>query len=475
MVTYLSFLAILITTLFPYDIWVEADWMQQIRSVSWEWGLIRSNIWRDIIANVVVFIPVGMGLTLTRLAKGGSAARALSGAALGGLLLTCFVENVQIFLVLRASSLNDIVANTVGAILGALLVIGIARSRWEKLSQLLPGQLSARGYALWLLVALGAALLAFDAGVGEARLAGWESNYHLSLGNEFEGGRPWMGSIRSLRLSTGTLTLTPDSLDLETVRHYDKALHFGKPDSLSDIFSSGERDWWRSAAPMARFLNLVQKNQQFSISLALRSDELRQSGPSRILTFSDGFDYRDLTIGQQGDALAIRLRTRLSGPTAVRPQMYLLGFFVPGQWQSLKIDYDRGGIRISGEKELRSVSFELSPTLSLAYRILPMDYSSLVINSRFNWLYPLFFAALFFFPVGVSLHLRQNGAKGSRWQTLAGVVLPAILFCLIAWGLNAGRLPIENWFFSILMTGFSRFYLGAPPQTAGERSPADAS
>ena len=75
----------------------------------------------EILANVVLFVPFGiLALTAFRWMRVWS-------ATLAGLATSCLIEGVQLFLPTRYSTVSDLIANTAGALIGALLVVAWRR------------------------------------------------------------------------------------------------------------------------------------------------------------------------------------------------------------------------------------------------------------------------------------------------------------------------------------------------------------
>ena len=73
--------------------------------------------------NIALFVPFGMfALTAYRWMRVWS-------ATLAGLVTSGIIEGVQLFLPTRFSTVSDLVANTSGALLGALIVAGGRRIR----------------------------------------------------------------------------------------------------------------------------------------------------------------------------------------------------------------------------------------------------------------------------------------------------------------------------------------------------------
>ena len=71
---------------------------------------------RDVLGNVAVFVPIGLAVAA---ALRGSRRRRLSLATLAGFLLSLFIETVQFGIATRATDVDDLIFNTLGALLGA--------------------------------------------------------------------------------------------------------------------------------------------------------------------------------------------------------------------------------------------------------------------------------------------------------------------------------------------------------------------
>ena len=101
-------------TLLPF----EFEWPAAVR-IMW------LGPWRDGIANVVLFLPLGF---LARLVRR-DAPRGLVEVLLGGALTSIAIESLQLFLPARHPSPLDVLTNAVGAWLGALLHDAVTRRR----------------------------------------------------------------------------------------------------------------------------------------------------------------------------------------------------------------------------------------------------------------------------------------------------------------------------------------------------------
>jgi hypothetical protein len=70
----------------------------------------------------------------------------------------------------------------------------------------------------------------------------------------------------------------------------------------------------------AALLAACRGTHRLTVEAVLTPDDLKQSGPARIVTFSSGAAARNFTLGQQGDRLVFRLRTPVNGTNGSRVQ-----------------------------------------------------------------------------------------------------------------------------------------------------------
>jgi VanZ family protein len=77
----------------------------------------------DLIGNVAVFVPLGVGLVglLNRPTRSRRVSLAL--AVVGGVLLSLFIESVQIGIPTRAADLTDVLLNGLGTAVGGVLIL----------------------------------------------------------------------------------------------------------------------------------------------------------------------------------------------------------------------------------------------------------------------------------------------------------------------------------------------------------------
>jgi VanZ family protein len=79
------------------------------------------SLLKDLIGNIVIFLPVGFLLYFPLRQQTGSSQKTITWSCAIGLILSLNIEMLQYFSLVRMSSLIDVVTNTLGAILGSLI------------------------------------------------------------------------------------------------------------------------------------------------------------------------------------------------------------------------------------------------------------------------------------------------------------------------------------------------------------------
>lgn len=116
LVAYAAVIGVVVLTPVSYGAVIEAigGWIRETLGLTF-----FGQGWIEFVANILMFVPLGFLLTLV-------VRRHLLGVALA-LLLSVAAELAQVVIPSRVPSVRDVVANVLGAALGALLAWGVER------------------------------------------------------------------------------------------------------------------------------------------------------------------------------------------------------------------------------------------------------------------------------------------------------------------------------------------------------------
>jgi len=294
------------------------------------WTLLPAPM--DVVQNVALFVPLGVATRRWPLLAALLLAALLSGG----------IEYAQRWLP-RHPSGWDLLANAGGVAAGR----GLAA--WGKRTE----PLRRRAVLLPVAVAALAAVLAWPHPRPPNDFSNW-APYPLVLGNEATGDRPWRGSVAELAIYDRALAADayavssrapegglaerrwgaggpvlwvrftpapegrldgpqgPRALDIEEHLPAEAVL---TPEGLSLDGTS-----WRLPEPWARHVReQLRRAGRITVAARLRSADLEQRGPARIVSLSRDLEHRNFTLAQDGRDLVFRVRTPAVGPNGMRP------------------------------------------------------------------------------------------------------------------------------------------------------------
>jgi len=304
----------------------------------------------DVVNNILLFLPFGMLLFF--LIRGDRTKRTkirLWIPIFAGALLSMFIEGAQLFLE-RSTSIIDIITNTTGTALG-FYVMG--RWDWPKRLFLVIHRIwqkfSFRFISTLLYTAFFIALMLLPLKINN--LKNWDENFHLLIGNEETLDRPWEGEV-------SLVAIYKKSLSLSEIRTFYKSgmnnikersangavvvYSFSEDtgDTLNDFSGVGEplfligrnvkwsksgrgviindSNFLRSILPARKIVHALRRTSQMAIEVWLRTENLTQTGPGRIVSLSSSPDERNFTLGQNREDIHFRVRTPLTGPNGSR-------------------------------------------------------------------------------------------------------------------------------------------------------------
>jgi hypothetical protein len=204
-----------------------------------------------------------------------------------------------------------------------------------------------------------------------------------------------------------------------------------------------------------------------------------QSGPARIVSLSESTSERNLTLGQQGDDLVIRLRNPMTGLNGTWPELYARGIFATSEPRQIVVTYTGNALRLAIDGSEYPVYLNFTRAWALVRYILPPEifvalHAKLPFLSDSVMLLPsLICLGFIYIPAGLLLalmHTEQPRELGRRrWLlTSAGGLL---LFALFqgSWAMLGGlRNPLVELSFSLglFIAAFALFRARAAAQGA---------
>jgi VanZ family protein len=261
----------------------------------------------DFVNNIILYMPLGIALSDSSLLR----------AFLFGLLLSTCAEVLQLGYVDRIPSFLDIASNTAGALVGYLsarFFLGRAyRPRSLRFYR-------AIGIAAIPIAILGTLTLIHEP--PKSDFSDWNPAFHLAVGNELTGDRPWSGTISKLAIYPFAMSPAQlDSLGQQSPTNAPSEAPIVGPMDAGELAG-------RTGGPLlsqeeeVRFFDTLVNRSQLTLAVWMRPNNLEQSGPARIVTYSRDPSRRNFTLGQIGNTLTFRLRTPASGINGVNPALY---------------------------------------------------------------------------------------------------------------------------------------------------------
>jgi len=341
--------------------------------VPWERLSLAPLTLRDVPLNVLLFVPLGFGLAglvrnhrlrrFHRLGKGICEICVICGSLL---LLSLLLEAAQLSLPARAPSLADVVANGLGALLG----VGLYRAWAMGIGRTLRRYVTRRNLMIGLgLYIVGAALLTGYL-YRSVRLSNWDTSFPLVVGNEAVGRRQWSGRVESLWFEW----LHNESMNVFGGYEFSGGAPFEFKPALSDALpplvwregpaspqggqgvTIGPGEWLATEAPFSSFTAAARKTNQFSITVSAATADPTQRGPARIVSISADAERRNVTLGQEKDALIVRLRTPAGGENGQKPELLVPGVFADERMRLITVSYDAPMLWVMVDEEEYALS-----------------------------------------------------------------------------------------------------------------------
>ncbi len=445
------FIVLLYATLFPFDFYWPAHASLVDFLAQGKWSLLAPELRNDMPRNVLLYIPLGFLLAVA-LSQQWTLLRRLATSTGAAALLSCSTEIVQYFVLVRYTALTDIVTNIAGAALGVLLSVwwGVGALRAMEHT----GRMVCRGVlrlppacylVLWVIWFAAISFFSVHA-AGRTHLDNWAIDYPLLIGNEATGDRHWKGSVDSvyvgsdalaIPVSIGALSAADPAalLGSHLLAHYQLNQSGDYIDTTArQPILSQRRDkdtvWWESTAPPTSLNEAIASSGQFTLIADITPKLADQTGPARIISLSSTAFDRNLTIGQEGTDLVIRLRTPFMGPNGRAPEFHIAGAFSASQRVRLVVTYAHMTLRVYLSNMQPTFMVTLRPEFLAIVGAAPVEMWGLTLNTAPLWFYQFLYCWLIFGLSGVlsALFARRYASESVRWFICAiGSILTPLL------------------------------------------------
>ena len=410
-----SIFLILIVTLYPYTFISQVNLFQVV--VQFRQSLNSTTDIYDAIANILLFSSLGFGLAgiFYKQFLGWRFIVFLNLIISASLSLT--IETLQLFLPTRTSSVLDLFTNVMGGFLGTVafyfcksLAVKFLVKRWLTKSRLIFIAISYTTLVLCLIFSLHRS----------NNLSNWDSSFPLLVGNESTGDRPWNGMMSQIyfanrSLSTAEITQVLTKKPVRDLSIWTTAYQLtGKNDYLDQnglspnlewrgyppdrqnkgMISLSQKHWLSTLEPVTKLIQSIRQTSQFSLLTTVATSDIHQTGPARIISLSADPSLRNLTIGQQGSRLIVRLRTPLSGAGKSNTNLAFSGIFTDTNVHRLLLNFNRNTLQLFVDNPQEIYVIKLSPAILFAHLLPAIGIRNLQITPSNGWILQLIFYSL---------------------------------------------------------------------------------
>ncbi len=480
LVTY-SLLLVLFTTLFPFNFYFKNGFSVKEIADSFD----NSSSLIDQLGNVLLFLPLGFGLTCLLQTRRLGATAKLAIVLIVSAGLSSTVEVLQAFLPSRAPTLSDIFTNSFGGFMGFLCfhlwkfkILNCTSALIKKSKDCLSIKKLTAGFIGYMVLTF----LISSALPSTANLRNWDPNFPLLLGNEQTGDRPWQGYVSEFYMADRAISeeevarafsdksffasigdslvadyrLTGKGSYRDQTGHLPDLSWQGQPPKIQDgtgVFLTSSH-WLETANPATSMSRRIRETSQFTLSTTVATADTAQTGPGRIVSLSSDPYYRNFTLGQEGTHLVFRLRTPVTGKNGANPELVVPDIFADTNRHHLVITYSAPVFRLYIDGLQNSHSLELTPEVALFLYLLPSRH----LNASIIEGYKILYYAVIFIPLGSFLALLTIIVRGQfvfhMLLMCGGILLPSLMLeSILASGSERNIRP-ENLLFSMLiMTG----------------------
>jgi len=267
----------------------------------------------DVINNLILYMPLGIALSGTSLIR----------AFLFGLSLSTCAELLQLGYIDRVPSFVDIAGNTCGALAGYLTAKPFLKRAAGPRSLVLYRAVAVAAIPIAILGTL--AILPHHT---MSDFSNWDPAFHVAIGNELTQDRPWSGTVSEFAIYP--VAMTPQQINELAGQAASSGTDriTGKVSPVAPVVermhpegSTTRLGLLSRQEELQLYDTLVSRN-QLTLVVLMRTNNLEQTGPARIVTYSQDEFSRNFTLAQIRNTLTFRLRTPNSGLNGANPALY---------------------------------------------------------------------------------------------------------------------------------------------------------
>ena len=390
----------------------------------------------DVVNNIVLFMPFGVGLAWLLTQRRDRWAVALAATVVLAMSLSLSVELLQLFLPTRTSTPFDVLTNTLGAGLGAILALGY-RLTIRSRKHLIIALISMTVFAILLGIPFQSA----------AQLTGWAAGFPLIIGMREEHDNTWRGQVFDLQLAERALT----DADIASLRRGTgeggrtnllmASYQFTGTDNYADRTGTLPNIVWRDRTPGEPRGQGVELNQwgwlemmvpagehsrviadtgQFSLLMTVATRDTTQE-PAEIVSLGDSRFQRNIAVGQQGRDLLVHIHNPDNGPYLNElPRVIVPNVFSDSRRRQLIVIYNRGTIQVYIDGLRQPYAMVVSPEVALLSYLIPpkiaerSEQQLFLLDERYVVFYKAVYYALIALPLGLLIPLLSRHVLPSR-------------------------------------------------------------
>ena len=429
--TLLALALVVAATVFPLNVVCggvyAGDWSWQ--QGRFDWVFFRNINALDFVRNIILFLTLGFAVTGMACRGRATPPRALLIATVAGAICSVIVEATQIFLPIRSPAMADILANSVGALIGGYgyLRFGAACFRLltslsVKLAQRRHCWLVTTFATLYILVVIALSVVQQQ----KISLSEWDETYPLAIGNEVTGDRPWQGHVAEVRFSAGIISesaiecllsggndsypcVTP-GFDTTELAHYKISsadLVADQTDQSPPLAKMKNEDgvkpgqmWLQSTDGLSTVNRQIASSGKFTLFVEAKTANVQQSGPARVVTISESTGHRNLTLGQQQDSLVLRLRTSIhNNSNGTKPEFIINGVWTADDNRRIMIVVNKTKMTIYVDSLANDYHLSLGPEISFFNLVKPSFMRSVCLGETGLWPAKIIYWSVLMLPI----------------------------------------------------------------------------